>query len=203
MTFDAAGAFTAGILTSAGPCAAPRFAATVSLTGGKTAAEACKLAAAFCCGLLLAYASFAGASWILQGALQNSEIVYAVIAGALAIGGFVPLVRSRCAHLPRRQQGPGASGAFVLGASMALVVSPCCAPVLLALSAYAAQFGNAGHGALLVVCYAAGHALPLIALGFAAHKVASVFTALANARATILVTSAVMLALAGYYAVLA
>ena len=201
--FDAVGAFTAGVLTAAGPCVAPRFAAVAGLTSGKTPAEAMKLAAAFSGGLVLGYASFAATAWIFQSALQYSHLLYAGIACAFAASALEPFVRRTCRDRCSTRPAASAGAALLLGVSLALVVSPCCTPVIFALTAYAAANGTVAHAALLLGCYAAGHALPLLGLAGAAQKCAAAFTALATARATALVTSGVMLALAGYYGVLA
>lgn len=201
--YDAVGAFAAGLFTAAGPCVAPRFAAVAGLTSGKSTGEAMKLGVTFCAGLLLGYASFAAAAWVFQSALQYSHLLYSAIACAFAAAALRPFVLRKCSHENPAQPAVSAGSALLLGVSLALVVSPCCAPAILALTAYAAADGNAAHAALLLACYATGHALPLLAFAGAAQKCASVFAALATARATGLVTSGVLLALAGYYAVLA
>lgn len=161
-----------------------------------------KLAAAFCAGLLLGYASFAAAAWIFHDALQYSQSLYAALAAAFGAAALWPLLRPSCSHQVAVKPVSGA-GAMLLGLCLALVVSPCCAPVIVAVMAYAAASANVPHAAVLLVCYAAGHALPLLALAGAAQKCAAVFTALATARTSVLVSSGVLLALGAYYAVLA
>lgn len=201
--YDVVGVFTAGVLTASGPCAAPRFAAIAGLTSGKSAGEAVKLCTAFCSGLLLGYASFAVTAWVFQSALQHSHLLYAALACAFTAAALAPFLRRKCSHDRPAPSAASAGTALLLGASLALLVSPCCAPVIIAVTTYAAADGHGAHGALLLACYAAGHALPLLALAGVAQKCAAVFTAIATARATVLVTSGVLLALAGYYAVLA
>lgn len=201
--YDAVGAFTAGIATCAGPCVAPRFAAVAGLTAGKTRAQAVKLCACFAAGLLLGYASFAAAAWIFRAALQLSHVLYAGLACGFGIAALLRLFSRQCTHESFVRPITGAGAAMLLGCGLALVVSPCCAPVIVAVVAYAAADGNASHAAMLLACYAAGHALPLLALAGAAQKFAAAFTLLATARATALVTSGVLLGVAGYYAVLA
>lgn len=200
--YDAVGAFTAGLLTSSGPCVAPRFAAVAGLSAGRPAREAIKLCAGFCAGLVLGYGSFAAAAWIFQDALRYSHVLYAAVACMFGAAALAPVVRKKCRHAQARSAA-SAGAALLLGASLAFVVSPCCTPVILALTASAAADGNAAHAAVLLAWYATGHALPLLALAGAAQKCAATLTALATARAGRLVTSGVMLALALYYAVLA
>jgi len=51
---------------------------------------------------------------------------------------------------------------FLLGGSSALVASPCATPVLTSILAYVAQAQNTVLGALLLGCYTAGYATPLL-----------------------------------------
>ncbi len=57
----------------------------------------------------------------------------------------------------------GLSGAFLLGASSALVVSPCCAPVIAGIAGLTIAGTRAGDGIVLVAAFSLGHALPLFA----------------------------------------
>ena len=191
------------MVTSAGPCVAPRFAAVAGLAAGKSRSHAVKIGTAFCAGLVLGYASFAAAAWIFHAALQYSQLLYAGMACAFAGAALVPLLRSTCRHDVVVHRVTSVGGAMLLGLGLSLVVSPCCAPVIVAVVAAAAADGNVPHAAVLLACYAAGHAMPLLVLAGVAQKSAAAFSAFATARATTLVTSGVLLGLAGYYAVLA
>jgi cytochrome c biogenesis protein CcdA len=56
-------------------------------------------------------------------------------------------------------------GPLLLGAASALVVSPCCTPMLAAIVATSAELGRPLAGAALLGCFALGHALPLFLAG--------------------------------------
>ena len=87
--------------------------------------------------------------------------------------------------------------------SFALVTSPCCPPVVVVLGSLAASAPSAAFGALLIGSYAAGHALPLVGAGFGWQWVGTRLDARPLRLAAQTVGGALMLALAGYYGVLA
>lgn len=64
----------------------------------------------------------------------------------------------------RVKRATGSWGAFVLGVPFAIAVCPVCTPVLIALLGVAAGIGSPGWGALLLLAFALGRAVP-IALG--------------------------------------
>jgi cytochrome c-type biogenesis protein len=104
-------------------------------------------------------------------------------------------------HEDATRSSAGAS--FFLGASFALVVSPCCTPVVLGIVAYTSAAGSAVYGGALLACFAFGHALPLFAAACGARVIGSALQRHAVREAAGVLSAALMLALAAYYGILA
>jgi cytochrome c biogenesis protein CcdA len=104
----------------------------------------------------------------------------------------------RCGRPPIRSHG----AAFFLGASFALVVSPCCTPLVLGILAYSSATGNAWYGSALLACFAVGHSVPLLAAAGGTHGAGAILERCGARRAAGVLGAGLMLALAGYYAVL-
>lgn len=197
--------FAAGAVTSIGPCVGPRFIAVAGLASGKSRKNALMLVGAFVAGLALAYAAFGAVSSLLGRATQLSTCTYILVAVGLAAGGCVTLWREeRCCHaLGHTGAGAGPGGAFLLGASFALVLSPCCTPVVIGILTYTSAIGNAVYGSALLLCYALGHALPIVAVAFGMRGVTGVLERHTMRQAASVVSGTLMLALAAFYGILA
>ncbi|HET9097710.1 MAG TPA: cytochrome c biogenesis protein CcdA [Candidatus Baltobacteraceae bacterium] len=197
--------FLAGAASSVGPCVAPRFIAVAGLTAGKSRAQAIVQMFAFVTGLTAAYASFGAVASLLGRATQFSTWTYAALALALALGGLLTLWRGQedCSHAHARANTAGAGGALLLGASFALVVSPCCTPLVIGILTYTSAAGNAAYGSALLACFALGHALPVMGVALGTGGVMGVLQRYGVRRAAGVVSATLMLGLAAYYAVLA
>lgn len=197
--------FVAGGVSSVGPCVAPRFIAVAGLASGKSRGQTRALTVAFICGLTAAYAAFGAMSTLLARAMQFSAYTYAAIALVLAGGGLTTLWRegAACSHQHAREQNAGVGGALLLGASFALVVSPCCTPLVLGILAYTSASGSAAYGSGLLACFALGHALPLALVAAGANGMNAVLSRSGVRQAAGVISGTLMLALSGYYAVLA
>jgi cytochrome c-type biogenesis protein len=200
-----AAVFAAGALSSIGPCVAPRFIAVAGLAADRGAREALLYAAAFIAGVAALYASLGAAAAVVLHNAVFSAAAYWVIAAALSIAGVVQLCRrsEHCAHITDVSVSPGLGAAFLLGASSGVAVSPCCAPMLTAIVAYASADGDAIGGALLLFCYAVGHSIPLFAAAAGAGSAGALLTRHSIRSAASLLSGTLLLALGGYYAVLA
>jgi cytochrome c-type biogenesis protein len=196
--------FLAGIVSSFGPCVAPRF---IALSACSAQAERPRLVlVAFVGGLVVAYASFGTAASLLGGMRAYSSPVYAMVALALAVGGIVTLLHAE--HCDDRT-GPPAQpaqrsfgGVFLLGASFAFVLSPCCTPLVAMILAYTSLAGRGLYGCTLLSLFALGHALPLIVYGAVSARIATGLRRIASSQAVTITSGALMLGLAGYYALL-
>ncbi|MFN2449194.1 MAG: cytochrome c biogenesis CcdA family protein [Candidatus Baltobacteraceae bacterium] len=192
--------FLAGLAGSAGPCVAPRFVAAAGLAAGTSPLHARTRVAAMIAGLVAAYACFGCFASLIGVAAAFSPAIYALAGAAMLFCGIRTLVREPVHGSPRCSAArPG--GAFFLGASFALVVSPCCTPAVLGILAYASASG-AQRAPLLLACYALGHAVPL---GFAAMGSAALRGVFARAdigRGIDVLGAALSVALGMYYMVM-
>ena len=200
--------FAAGVVTSIGPCAAPRYVAVAALVNASRAPV--RVVGAFVAGLVGAYVML-GAGVGLLGSLWNvAGTVYAVLAVALGAGGLFTLLRgdgsrhdgSPHACTPRLHAGIG--GTLLLGASSALVFSPCCTPLVAGIAGYTmTNGGDAIAGAGLLATFACGHATPVIGAGALGSRIAFAMRRVAASHAPSLIAGTLMLALAAYYGALA
>lgn len=197
--------FLAGAATSIGPCVAPRFIAVAGMAAGKTRGQTLSLAAAFIAGLTVTYAAFGAVSSLLIRAAQLSTLTYIAIAVLLGVGGLLTLWREQrqCSHAQPHRRDAGVGASFLLGASFALVVSPCCTPLVVGILAYSAAAGSTVYASALLACFALGHALPIIAVAFGVQRVGDVLGRHSVRQAASVISGTLMLGLAGYYAILA
>lgn len=195
-------AFVAGVVTSIGPCVAPRFVAVAALASSPGAAR-WKTVAAFAGGLCASYVVLGLASGF-AGRFAQSTGIYTVMSVVLLAAGLKALwsdVREPCRHAAPKPRSLGA--ACLMGMSFAFVTSPCCTPVVAALASVSAAAAAPFFGAELIGAYAAGHALPLALAGFGWQWAGARFEGRSLSAAMQTVAGALMLALAAYYGTLA
>jgi cytochrome c-type biogenesis protein len=195
--------FFAGAVTSLGPCVAPRFIAVVGLTSSREPRRAATMAASFVAGLVAVYACFGAGASLIGHLAQISSWVYGVVAVALGIAGITTLWKEERIPHGHTRYAVGEGGSFFLGASFALVISPCCTPLVVGILAYASAAGSPFYGTSLLACFALGHALPILGAALGARGVTGIFQRLAVRQAAEVLSAAMMLVLAAYYAVLA
>jgi hypothetical protein len=182
------GAFAAGMMTSVGPCAAPRYLALATLCGGSSGRTRWLRAALFAAGIVLCYALIAEAAAAFGTLLHLSGWLYAIMACAFLLYGIRSLADtasgSACTH----------GAPLLAGSATALLLSPCCTP-LLAFAAAAAAGGPIAAAAN-AAAFAAGHIAPLalVPLGLQVSR---------GNGALATVNGGLAIALAGYYGLLA
>ncbi|MEA2721266.1 MAG: Cytochrome biosis protein transrane region, partial [Candidatus Eremiobacteraeota bacterium] len=225
----------AGMVTSVGPCAAPRYVAVAACA--HAARRPRTIVAAFACGLVCAYVALGLVAGALGTLWAASAAVYGLMAAALAVSGIVTLARARGGshshshggvhddgdlhegvngdgHAHGGVQGarrhnaaaPGnvsAGGVFLLGASSALVVSPCCTPVVAGIAGLTLASGHSAAGISLLAVFACGHVLPVLAAGALGTRLSAALRHAAALQAPSIVAGSLMLALAAYYGTLA
>jgi len=197
--------FGAGVASSFGPCVAPRFIAVVSCAGASHGRRTL-VVPVFLAGLVVAYASFGIASGLLGRAIELSVWTYRLVAVAMLASGVVSLVRARpqAAHAHEDEHAPTSLGAvFLLGASFAFVLSPCCTPLVAGILAYASTVGDPLYGATLLAAFALGHGLPVALLGLGAGRAVEALRRVSLHQATAVASSILMICLSAFYAVLA
>ena len=200
--------FAAGALTSIGPCAAPRYVALAALVNASR--RPARTVAGFVAGLIGAYVVVGAAAGALGTLWSASRLVYAALAAILAIAGIATLLRGGGAshvHHDTNVHHAGAQaslgGTFLLGASSALIVSPCCTPIVAGIAGLTTASGHGGQGVALLAAFACGHALPIVFAGAIGTRVASGLRHVMASHAPATVAGTLMLALAAYYGVLA
>lgn len=197
-------AFAAGAVTSIGPCVAPRFIAVAGLTCNRKVKSALALAGAFVGGLCAAYALFGAVAALLQHVVRFSSTVYAFIALSLFVAALVQLWTDQPVDHVHEVTRPTttAGAAFLAGISFALVVSPCCTPLVAGIIAYTSMAGKPLYGSAVLACFAVGHSLPVFAVAMGARECGLFFDRLAVRSAAKVLSAGLMLTLAVYYSVL-
>src|SRR6185503_14056620 len=144
-------AFAAGVLTIASPCVLPMAPLVLSASIAKTG-RARPLFIAF------AFAAF-GALMLWRRPMQ---------ALAERLGG----VTTRVDELSRRA-GAGNAGGFVLGLTLGVLWTPCAGPVLGSILTLIATATDLTWAAVLLVCYALGAGIPMLAIGYGGRYAAT------------------------------
>lgn len=196
--------FAAGVVSSAGPCAAPRLLAVTGLSGGrKMRRSRIQPIATYACGMIAVYALFGvSASWFMRS-VNLSVPLYGALAGVLTASGALTLWRVGCTreHTASVERSLGAT--FLLGASSAFVFSPCCTPLMLAIVSFGASSGRPGFAAIALAVFGLGHAVPALLIGSLSAGIARTLRTIGHTEPVTIVTGALFLAMGGYYAVLA
>jgi cytochrome c-type biogenesis protein len=202
--------FLAGVVTSIGPCIAPRYVAIAAIVGRDRRPIVPTLA--FVLGLIGSYVALGFAGGLLGTVWSLSSTIYVVLAAGLIGSGCIALARAvpsdpiaQCCARPTPAGGAQRSlGAiFLLGAASAFVLSPCCMPIVAAIVATSTAIGKPLLGAALLLSYAAGHALPLLFAGGLGSVVRRFVPRAMSGQGPAIVSAVLMLALGIYYAVLA
>lgn len=167
--------FIGGALTASNPCALATIPMMVSFVAGRDErgigpARALGYSLVFVAGLALSFVAL-GMAAALAGALygQVSPAWKWIVAGVsvlmgLHLMGVLRFTIPAPAGLQPRTRG--ALGALLLGLLFGVVSAPCAAPVLVVLLTYIATSGSSvGYGALLLLLYALGHSLLVLAAG--------------------------------------
>ena len=175
-------AFFAGILTIAAPCTLPVLPILLGASIGQRAgAWPAFIAAGFVASfafVALALNAVATALHFDPDVLRTAGLVLLVIFGALMIW---PAAFDR---LTARLAGAGAAlhpntsaqtnlGGFVLGTTLGLIWTPCAGPILGAILTAIATSPDRAHGALLLLTYSIGAALPMLAVAYGGQAIST------------------------------
>ncbi len=195
--------FSLGLITSVGPCVAPRYLALVALVENSDAKTRWMRSAWFLGGLAVCYVALtAVTSWAVR--IQSiSEFVYAALALSFLLIGLNRLVvRVRCEHWQASQPPTSRGWLWLVGAALGLVISPCCNPVLGLAGTFSA--GSSATAALVsTTAFMIGHLGP-IALAACGLGAGAKFLRIERwGDPVTTISAALMLALAVYYGLLA
>jgi cytochrome c-type biogenesis protein len=175
-------AFLAGLVSFSSPCCLPLLPGYVAYVSGDASRsnprKTMAAAGLFTLGFGLTFTALgASASWLGWTLLSNrpalvraAGLLVAAVGVATVLGAGIPgLVRERrLLSLHRVPRGP--AFAVPLGAAFALGWTPCIGPVLASLLAAAAASQTAAVGTALLAVYAAGLAVPFLAVAWAAAR---------------------------------
>lgn len=156
-------AFVAGISTSVGPCAAPRYLALIGSLQSCRSRDRAVAIGTFAGGLATSYAACAFVAGVLGFVLMHSREMFAALAIAFCTSGILTMVaRDGCAH---HATGTQPSRGFLSGFASGLVVSPCCAPFVAGTGILAAASGSAIDAAAALAAFLFGHVAPVLIAG--------------------------------------
>jgi len=170
--------FVAGIVTALSPCVLPVL--PIVLAGGATGRRPLAIVA----GIVLSFTVFTlFAAWLLDllalpdDLLRNLAIALLFLVAASLLIPQVGEWLARPLQFLTRRSGGDHGGGFLLGASLGLVFVPCAGPVLAAVTVIAARREVGLESFLLTLSYAAGAAVPMLAIAFLGARAARVFRA--------------------------
>ena len=165
--------FVAGVVTAISPCVLPVL--PILLAGGATGRRPLAIVA----GIVVSFTVFTlFAAWLLDllglptDLLRNLAIALLLLVAATLLWPRLGELFARpLLALTRRRPGE-LGGGFFLGASLGLVFVPCAGPVLAAVTVIAARREVGLDGLLLTLSYAAGAAVPMLAVALAGQRAA-------------------------------
>ena len=175
--------FGLGLLLTFTPCVLPMLPILSAIVVGEhaTRSRAAVVSVAYVLGMAVVYTLVGVAAGLagqgLQAALQNAWVLGAfamlMVVLSLSMFGLYELQLPASWHHRLTQvsnnQGSGQIiGAAVMGALLALIVSPCVTPALAGALAYIAQTGNAAIGGMALFAMSIGMGVPLVLVGVGA-----------------------------------
>jgi cytochrome c biogenesis protein CcdA/thiol-disulfide isomerase/thioredoxin len=166
--------FVAGIVTAISPCVLPVL--PILLAGGASGRKPLRIIA----GLVTSFSVFTlFASWVLdqlglpQNFLRNLAIVLLFLMAAVLLVPRAALVIERPLAFFSRFRPSGVGGGFFFGATLGLVFVPCAGPVLATVTVVAARNDVGFRAIVLTLAYAAGAAVPMLAVARGGREAAT------------------------------
>ena len=163
--------FVAGVVTALSPCVLPVL--PIVLAGGATGRRPLAIIA----GIVASFTVFTlFAAWLLDtlglpaDLLRNLAIVLLLLVAATLLWPRIGELLARPLQALSRRRPGDLGGGFLLGASLGLVFVPCAGPVLAAVTVIAAKREVGLDGLLLTLSYAAGAALPMLAIALLGQR---------------------------------
>lgn len=172
-------AFLAGLVSCLSPCVLPVIpvytgyvagGAGAGWTSGAVAVTPAGSATWRAVGFLLGFLGVFVLLWASVGVvgftLMSTVPLFRQVTGGLIVAMGVLMVAGRHPRMaiPARLSNVGRGGPLLLGAGVAVGWTPCIGPTLGAILALAASAPTAGSGLLLLLAYAAGLAVPFLAV---------------------------------------
>lgn len=170
-------ALLAGLLTVAAPCVLPMLPVVLGASIGQTSRArplfiALGFASAFS-AVALAFGALSQAAGWSQEVLRDAATALLLAFGLLMLWPRpFEWLSIRLSGLLNRanalgdRAGAGNAGGFLLGMTLGAVWTPCAGPVLGSILTLVATAPAPGQAALLLACYSAGAALPMLAIAY-------------------------------------
>ena len=204
-------AFLAGLVSCLSPCVLPVIPVYAGYVAGGTGAgwsggsgvaaatpsgSATWRAIGFLLGFLGVFVLLWASIGVIGFTLMSSVPLFRQLTGALIVVMGVLMIAGRQPMLavPGRLANVGRSRPLLLGAGVAVGWTPCIGPTLGAILALASSAPTAGSGLLLLVAYAAGLAVPFIAVLLALRRFRRVAAWFAERRRMVDVVTGTMVA---------
>lgn len=174
---DAFLAFAAGVLTIASPCVLPVLPMLLAGSVGESGrlrplAIALGFVSAFS-ALGIVFGALSSAFSEAPGVVRNAAILFLLGAGLARLwpAGFERLAAPFAGVVDRLagaggRTGTGVAGGFVLGMTLGAVWTPCAGPVLASILALVAKAQDLHRAAGLLALFAAGAAIPMLAIAY-------------------------------------
>ena len=182
--------FVAGMVTVISPCVLPVL--PVIFAGGTTGGH--RRAVAIVAGLTITFAAATLLGVVVLSALGLPQdlltdigiALLVLLALALIIEPIGALIERPFARLSMAPKvGAGTTSGVLLGAGLGLGFAPCAGPILAAITTAAATHQISWSAAALTIAYAAGLAVPLLAIALSSQRLASRWSFIrAHARVT-------------------
>lgn len=192
-------AFLGGVVSSFGPCVAPRYVlVTALLSRGATVG----LKSALVAGTLSGYLVYALAGEMLARSGFASHAIYSVLAMMLVTMGIMTMTRRAQGCASRMAASNSLGSTFLLGGLGALTFSPCCTPIALGLGV---EFGagSTADAAAALLAFGAGHSLPPVAGALGVLPAIGRNASPVVGRSSTIVAAALLIALGAFYGLLA
>jgi cytochrome c-type biogenesis protein len=166
--------FWGGLLTAANPCVIASIPLVVAFVSGTKETTGGRMgllySTGFVAGLSTTFAILGLIAARVGGMFGELGPAWKYIAAAVCILmglALLDVLAFQFAHrLPIQPKRKGLLGAYLLGLLFGTISTPCAAPILVVLLTYvAAKHANLAYGVLLLLAYALGHSVLILAAG--------------------------------------
>jgi len=201
-------ALAAGVVSFLSPCVLPLVPGYLSAVTGVSAAELENANWRRVLGPSLLFVASFSAIFVLLGLtatgigsflddnidlLETISGILIILMGVLFVASLFITRLNREWHVDALLSRAGKGGPVVAGAAFAIAWTPCIGPTLGAILTAASLSGSAGHGALLLLVYSAGLAIPFIATALAFSRMTTAFSVVKRHYALIVAIGGVIL----------
>ena len=164
--------FTAGLLTSLGPCTISLLPITFAYIGGSDSNKNSFKLLSFCSGIILSLVFLGALSGFLgriYGQLPNSFTLFVSIFAIIMGLNLLGILKFQLPNGPTfeviKKKVPTFLAPLITGAAFGLASSPCVTPVLATLLAWVSQARNPIVSIIFLLCFGLGQVTPIVLVG--------------------------------------